>query len=95
MPKIVKRIPTEQRLLAEEEMQNRLRSGDISLGAAIREMRQEWLGLHLDRYAKICGVSKNTLSAIERDEDSASIATVNKVLKPIGYRLTITSAKLI
>lgn len=78
---------------AEARLQERLQAGEVSIGQAVREIRQKWLRIHLDEYAKMVGVSKNTLAAVERDEEAASIRTVNKILRPLGYELTLRPIK--
>ena len=78
---------------AETHLQERLQAGEVSIGQAVREIRQKWLRLHLDEYAKMVGVSKNTLAAVERDEEAASIRNLNKILRPLGYELTLHPVK--
>lgn len=89
MAKMRKPISSIERVKAESDMQERLQSGDISIGQAIREIRQRWLGMRQDQYARMTGVSKNTLGSIERDENRTNLQTLNKVLRPLGYKLTI------
>lgn len=89
MPKMKDRLPIEKRMDAETQMQERLSRNEITIGQAIREIRQRWLGLTQTEYARIVGISKNTLGAIERDEDTVTLASLDKVLKPLGYRSTI------
>lgn len=74
---------------AKADLEERLMKGEISVGKAIREIRQVWLALQQDRLARMVGISKNTLGAIERDEGTERIATLEKVLKPLGYRITM------
>jgi DNA-binding XRE family transcriptional regulator len=83
----------EERMQAEADMQKRLQAGTVTMGQAVREIRQRWLGIHQSEYAKMVGVSKNTLGAVERDEGAATIPTLSKILRPLGYELTMTPAK--
>lgn len=89
MPKMKRRLGPVERAEAQAELEKRLLRGEITVGKAIREMRQTWFAIHQDQMARMVGVSKNTLGAIERDEGSEKISTLEKVLKPLGYRITI------
>lgn len=89
MPKMKKRLGPIERAQAQVELEGRLLRGEITVGKAIREIRQTWLAIHQDQMARMVGVSKNTLGTIERDEGTERISTLEKVLKPLGYRITI------
>lgn len=90
MPKMKQPIDVMDQADAKADLEERLLRGEITIGKAIREIRQTWLALHQDQLARMVGISKNTLGAIERDEGSERIATLDKVLKPLGYRITMT-----
>ena len=89
MPKMKTRMDPLKRAEAQAELEERLLRGEITIGKAIREIRQTILAVHQDQMARMVGVSKNTLGAIERDEGTERISTLEKVLKPLGYRITI------
>lgn len=93
MPKMRPRMTSEERMNAEAEMNERLQNNSVTIGQAVREIRQRWLGIHQAKYAKMVGISKTTLGSVERDEGSATMETLEKVLRPLGYRLTITPAR--
>lgn len=65
-----------------------LEQGEITLGQAIRRMRKEWAGINQTRLAKICKVSVNTLSAVERDEGNTTIDTLSQILAPFGMEVS-------
>lgn len=52
---------------AKADLEACLMKGEITVGKAIREIRRVWLGLQQDRLARMIGISKNTLGAIELD----------------------------
>ncbi|WP_353959884.1 helix-turn-helix domain-containing protein [Aquisalimonas lutea] len=52
-------------------------------------MRRRWAGLRQKDLARICNVSVNTLSAIERDAPGVKIETLNRVLSPFGSEVGI------
>lgn len=52
----------------------------------IRKIRTT-LRLTIAEYAKLCGVSARTLQDVEREESSPTLATADKLLRPLGLRL--------
>lgn len=90
MPTMKPRISAEERQAREKELQRQLADGEVTIGEAVREMRQRWLGLKQAQYARLCRVSKNTLGAIERDELTVSVTSLQAVIRPLGYCLTLT-----
>lgn len=91
MPKLRRPILSDERIRDRQEMLAALDRGEIDLGTAIRRMRRDWTGLSQGRLGKIVGVSANTLSAIERDPECATVKTLNRILRKFGMRLTMTS----
>lgn len=55
----------------------------LPIPAVIRKIRAA-LRLTIAEYAKICGVSARTLQDIEREESSPTLATAEKLLRPMG-----------
>lgn len=49
------------------------------------------LRLTIAEYAKLCGVSARTLQDIERGEASPTLATADKLLKPMGLKVGAVS----
>lgn len=89
MPKMREPIDVIDRADAKADLEERLRKGEITIGEAIREIRVTWLALQQKHLARMVGISKNTLGAIERGEGTERIATLEKILKPLGYRITM------
>lgn len=58
--------------------------------AVIRKVRTT-LRLTIPEYAKLCGVSARTLQDIERKQSSPTLATVNKLLRPLGLQVGVVS----
>lgn len=58
----------------------------IPIPAVIRKIRTS-LRLTLAEYAKLCGVSARTLQDVEREESSPTLATAEKLLRPMGMVL--------
>lgn len=55
----------------------------LPVPAVVRKIRTT-LRLTIAEYAKVCGVSARTLQDIERGESSPTLATADKLLKPVG-----------
>ncbi len=78
--------PQEREALLVTSLQKIL-DGELSEGKVLRQLRKEVLGMSQDQYAALVGVSRRTLSDIENDTGSQSIAVINSVFKPFGLRL--------
>lgn len=89
MPKLKKPLTSNERIEVRKEIMAQLADGEIHLGQAIRRMRLEFTGLSQGRFGKIVGFSANTISSVERDPESASVKTINKILRKFGMGLTI------
>ena len=56
-----------ERLDAEADLKRRMACGEVTVGAAVRELRQRFAGLTIEEYARAIGISKTTLVNIERE----------------------------
>ncbi|QTP58907.1 helix-turn-helix domain-containing protein [Billgrantia antri] len=74
----------EQALLA---VVQELAEGVIEEGEALRRLRRNTLGLSQQAYADLVGVSRRTLSDIERGKGNVSLAVMNRVFRPLGLRV--------
>ena len=88
MPR-VSPVNPETRIAQREELERQLAEGTISLGQAIKQMRQKWAGITQKRMAQLAGISVTTLSGIERDSGNATVDTIQRVLRVLGASLTI------
>lgn len=61
--------------------------GETTEGRVLRTLRREVLGLTQSAYAELVGVSRRTLSDIERDAGNASMASLDRVFRPLGLRV--------
>jgi transcriptional regulator with XRE-family HTH domain len=62
----------------------------ISVGRLVRDARQRH-GLTQQRLARRCATSQRHISRIERDEVSPSVETLERLLRAMGERLTLTA----
>lgn len=73
----------------EKLLKEKLSKGEITVGQALREIRQRSLGLTLEEYARFVQLSKTTLLNIERDAPSVQLGSIEKALSPLHFRLTL------
>lgn len=62
-------------------------TGERSRGELLRTLRNEVTGLNQEQYAALAGVSRKTLSDIERDVGSPATQALNRVFKPFGLKV--------
>lgn len=72
-----KLVAVVRQLLAEE----------INEGDALRILRRDVLGLSQDAYAKLVGISRRTLSDLERNRANITLDTMNRVYRPLGLKV--------
>ncbi|WP_346350611.1 helix-turn-helix transcriptional regulator [Oceanimonas sp. AH20CE76] len=65
---------------------DKLFSGDITEGELLRTLRKELLEMSQTDYANMVGVSRRTLSDIERNAGSPTLAVLNAVFRPLGLK---------
>ena len=84
MDKRFKKLTTAEELIERKKLSEEMAlNPHLPVPVAIRKIRTA-LRLTKVEYAKLCGVSESTLSKLERDDTSPTLATVNKLLKPVG-----------
>ncbi|UYM17498.1 helix-turn-helix transcriptional regulator [Endozoicomonas euniceicola] len=71
------------------ELMVQVLKGDITDGQLLQQLRKQLLGLNQDRFAELVGVSRKTVSDIERGKGSPSQQVLNDVFKPFGLRAGI------
>ncbi|MGR4068093.1 helix-turn-helix transcriptional regulator [Billgrantia sp. C5P2] len=74
----------EQKLL---DVARQLLTEEISEGQALRILRRDVLGLSQDAYAKLVGISRRTLSDLERNRANMTLDAMNRVYRPLGLRV--------
>ncbi|WP_445396747.1 helix-turn-helix domain-containing protein [Zobellella sp. An-6] len=77
--------PTEREALL-IALLTQLFSGEITEGKLLRTLRKELLNMSQTEYAALVGVSRRTLSDVERDTGSPTLAVLNAIFKPFGLR---------
>lgn len=74
------------------EIKTSCRDGTLTLGQTVRALR-DLTGLSQKDFATKVGVSRSTLGAIESDNRSASLASIDQVLKPFAFEVRIMPKK--
>lgn len=90
MPKLKRPdLTPEERAKIREEILAELQTEEIHLGQAIRRLRLKFTGLNQKQFGKIAGFSATTISAIERDPETGTVKTLNRILRKFGMHLTL------
>ncbi|GHA87964.1 helix-turn-helix transcriptional regulator [Modicisalibacter luteus] len=84
--KMKQRSPAEREALLLELLDQMLRD-EISAGSLLRKLRREVLGMSQTQFASLVSVSRRTLSDIETDKGSQSLALLNRVFRPFGLKV--------
>lgn len=59
---------------------------EITAGHMLRTLRRRVLGMSQDDYSRLVSVSRRTLSDIETDKASPSLALLDRVFRPFGLK---------
>ena len=60
---------------------------EISSGQVLRQLRREVLGMSQTQYADLVGISRRSLSDLEADKASPTVALLNQVFRPLGLQV--------
>jgi DNA-binding transcriptional regulator YiaG len=83
--------PQEQLLVRRQLLEDIANNPGHPIPEVVRQVRKA-LRFTIAEYARLCGVSAKGLQDIERGVASPTLATVEKLLKPMGLTLNVTSA---
>ena len=78
-----------QRGIILDELRDQLLDGTVSMGAAVKRLRNEITGLRQEQFASMCKISLRTLRQIEQDEGNPTVQTLNAVFRPFGMQVGI------
>ncbi|WP_040260884.1 MULTISPECIES: helix-turn-helix domain-containing protein [Pseudomonas] len=74
------------------EVQEKLATGELTIGKAIQKLRKEFTGLDQERFASLCKLSTRALRKLEHDQANPTLQTLNSVFKPFGMQVGIVPA---
>ncbi len=79
-------LTPEQRQALLLQLLQQLLTGAIHEGELLRTLRKKVLGMSQQEYASLVGISRRSLSDLERNTASPSIALLARVFKPLGLK---------
>lgn len=88
----MKEMTLEERKAYIQAVADEVAQGKLTLGGAVKRLRENILGLNQERFAMACKISKRALSQLEVDRGNPTLATLEAVFKKFG--LTISLAHL-
>lgn len=88
----MKEMPLEERKAYIQSVAQEVAQGRLTLGGAVKRLRENLLGINQERFAIACKISKRALSQLEVDSGNPTLATLEAVFKKFG--LTIGLAHL-
>lgn len=68
------------------ELLTQLLQEEISSGQVLRQLRRDVLGMSQTQYAELVGISRRSLSDLEADKASPTVALLNQVFRPLGLQ---------
>ncbi|HHR5901539.1 TPA: helix-turn-helix transcriptional regulator [Providencia alcalifaciens] len=71
------------------EISRKFLLGEITIGEGIQQLRKNFLRLNQEKFAKLVGVSRKTISDVENNRGNLSIETLNAIAKPFQLKLTL------
>ncbi|WP_271194738.1 helix-turn-helix domain-containing protein [Pseudomonas turukhanskensis] len=61
--------------------------GKLTLGGAVKRLRENLLGINQERFARACKISKRALSQLEVDSGNPTLATLDAVFRKFGLTI--------
>jgi len=86
MGAVVKKMSPQEREAVLLALLFQLLQQKITEGELLSTLRKKVLGLNQTDYATLAGISRRTLSDIERNAGSQTLTVLNAVFKPLGLR---------
>lgn len=85
----VKEMALEKRKAYIQAVADEVAQGGLTLGAAVKRLRRNLLGVNQDRFAMACKISKRCLSKLEVDSGNPTLATLEAVFKKFGLIISL------
>lgn len=63
--------------------------GKLTLGSAVKRLRENLLGVSQERFADACKISKRALSQLEVDKGNPTLATLEAVFNKFGLKVSL------
>lgn len=85
----MKEMTLEERKAYIQGVADEVARGKLTLGGAVKRLRENVLGVSQERFAIACKISKRALSQLEVDRGNPTIATLDAVFKKFGLIISL------
>lgn len=79
----------EERKAYIQSVADEVAKGKLTLGGAVKRLRENLLGVSQERFALACKISKRALSQLEVDSGNPTLATLEAVFKKFGLKISL------
>lgn len=86
----MKEMTLEERKAYIQAVADEVAQGRLTLGGAVKRLRENVLGVSQERFAIACKISKRALSQLEVDSGNPTLATLDAVFKKFGLMISLT-----
>lgn len=86
----VKEMTLEERKAFIQAVADEVAQGKLTLGGAVKRLRENVLGLNQEKFAMACKISKRALSQLEVDGGNPTLSTLEAVFKKFGLKISLT-----
>ena len=85
----MKEMTLEERKAYIQAVADEVAQGKLTLGGAVKRLRENILGLSQERFALASKISKRALSQLEVDSGNPTLATLEAVFKKFGLQISL------
>ncbi len=86
---VVKEMSLEERKAYIQAVADEVAQGKLTLGGAVKRLRENLLGVSQERFAMACRISKRALSQLEVDSGNPTLATLEAVFRKFGLKISL------
>lgn len=86
----MKEMTLEERKAYIQAVADEVAHGKLTLGGAVKRLRENVLGVSQERFAIACKISKRALSQLELDSGNPTLATLDAVFKKFGLKISLS-----
>lgn len=85
----VSMMTLEERKAYIQAVADEVAQGRLTLGGAVKRLRENLLGINQERFAKACKISKRALSQLEVDTGNPTLSTLEAVFNKFGLKISL------
>jgi DNA-binding XRE family transcriptional regulator len=82
-------LPIEEQRKVLLAIQAGFANGSVTLGSAVKRLRNDVTEMTQDEFADLCDISVRTLRQVEQDEGNPTIKTISSIFSMFGMHLTV------